>query len=110
MYRYTRNTPLDTGQVYGDIVRDGDLPASVIQKFLASGILVQEVTPPLSEIPTFEKRADELKMAGVVTITDLVQCDAAAVAKAVGKSATTIRRWQAEAMTWLAPDRQPKRG
>lgn len=104
MYRYVRHTPLDTGHKYGDILKDGDLKQKVIDKFLASGILVRITTPPLSEIPDFEKRSVLLIKAGIETIEDLTEANPNQVAKKIRKSVSTVRRWQSEAMKWLVPD------
>lgn len=103
MYRHVRYTPLDTGHKYGDILKDGDLKPKVIEKFLSAGILVRVLTPPLSEIPAFEKRFELLAKASVITIEDLTSADPGQVAKKIKKSAVTIRRWQSEAMQWLTP-------
>ena len=104
MYRYVRKTPLDTGIKYGDILKDDDLKEKTIKKFLVSGTLVRITTPPLSEIPTFEKRSQELIRVGIETIEDLTNANPNQVAKKTRKSVVTIRRWQSEAMQWLVPD------
>jgi len=109
MYRYTKQTPSATGQTYGSIVRDGDLPPNAIKKLLAKGILVREVTPPLSEIPNFEDRAKQLAKAGVITVTDLVETDVKTTAKKIRKSQSTIRRWQMDAIQWLSPEPEVKK-
>lgn len=107
MYRYVKRVPLDTGHKYGDILKDGDLSKKTIEKFLRSGILVKVSSPPLSEIPAFEERGEILAPVGVVKISDLAEANPTELAKKVHKSASTIRRWQHEAMRWLAPD-EPK--
>lgn len=104
MYRYVRRTPLDTGHKYGDILRDGDLKPATIEAFLASGILVRISTPPLSEIPTFEKRCELLAQANIITVADLIKANPGQTAKKTKKSVSTIRRWQSEVMQWLMPD------
>jgi hypothetical protein len=106
MYRYTRKVPLTTGQQYGAVIRDGDLKPKVIEKFLATGTLIKISTPPLSEIPAYEKRSKELLKASIQTIEDLIECNATEVAKKLNKSTVTIRRWQSEAMQWLMPERK----
>lgn len=103
MYRYVRKTPLDTGHKYGSILRDGDLKEKTINKFLESGTLIRVSTPPLSEIPAFETRSKLLAKASIETVEDLIKANPNQVAKKVIKSAATIRRWQSEAMEWLAP-------
>lgn len=108
MYRWIRQTPLDTGHKYGDVLKDGDLPAKSIARFLETGSLVRVSSPPLAEIPAFEERAETLEPAGVVMISDLVEANATELAKKINKSASTVRRWQSEAMQWLAPDQIKK--
>jgi hypothetical protein len=109
MYRYVRHTPLDTGHKYGDILKDGDLKPETIRLFLSTGTLIQVSSPPLSEIPAFEKRAVELAEFNIITVKNLAEADAVILARKIGKSATTIRRWQTEAMQWLQPDRPKKK-
>ncbi len=103
MYRYVRHTPLDTGHKYGDVLTDGVLSPTVIEKFLESGILVRITTPPLSEIPSFEKRFTLLSRANINTIEDLTKANPKQVSKLILKSAATVRRWQIEAEGWLRP-------
>jgi hypothetical protein len=97
MYRLTRRTPLSTGQRQGDIIQDGDLKGKTIQKFLATGTLVRVSTPPLTELPDWEKRAGLLEKAGIITIQDLIEASPAQLVRATKKARTTVRRWQAEA-------------
>lgn len=104
MYRYVRRVPLDTGHKYGDIIKDGDIPDKSIRRFLESGTLVKVSTPPLSEVPAFEDRVATLEAVGVVMISDLVQANPSQLAKKIRKTAATVRRWQHEAVRWLAPD------
>ncbi len=104
MYRYVRQTPLDTGHKYGSILKDGDLKEKTISKFLKTGTLVKITTPPLSEIPNFDKRSKLLAKVNIDTIEDLISANANEVAKKIKKSAITIRRWQSEAMQWLVPN------
>lgn len=103
MYRYVRQTPLDTGHKCGDILKDGDLKPETIKLFLEKGTLVRVTTPPLTEIPKFEKRVEALARADILTIDDLVMANPTKVAKKVLKAQSTIRRWQAEAMAYLSP-------
>ena len=109
MYRYVKQTPLDNGIRYGSIIKDGDLSPKTTEKFLANGMLVEEITPPLSEIPAFEQRAAVLNKAGIETLQDLIEADASQAAKKAKKSVTTFRRWQLEAMAWLAPEPQQEK-
>lgn len=106
MYRMVRHTPLSSGQKYGDIIRDGELSPATIQKFLTSGTLVRVSTPPLSELPQWEKRPElaALARANVITIEDLMRADENKLAKVIKKSARTIRQWQEEATQWLNPE------
>lgn len=104
MYRYVRKIPSSKGHKYGDVLKDGDLKARTIEILLAKGTLVRVTTPPLTEIPNFEGRARQLVAAGITTIEDLAEADAKKTAKVIHKSPSTIRRWQSEAMEWLAPN------
>ena len=53
--------------------------------------------------------AVELAKLNIITVKNLAEADAVVLARKIGKSATTIRRWQAEAMQWLQPDRPKKK-
>jgi hypothetical protein len=86
MYRYVRHTPLDTGHKYGDILKDGDLKPETIRLFLSTGTLIQVSSPPLSEIPAFEKRAVELAEFNIITVKNLAEADAVILARKIGKS------------------------
>jgi hypothetical protein len=97
MYRLTRRTPLSTGQRQGDIIQDGDLKPKTIQIFLVSGTLVRVSTPPLTELPGWEKRAELLKKAGIITIQDLLEASPTGLVRQTKKSRTTVKRWQIEA-------------
>lgn len=110
MYRYVRHTPLETGQKYGDIIKDGELSASAVQRFLASGTLVHVSTPPLSEIPNWDKRAETLAGVGVITLADLIKADTTGLAKKLKKPGRIIKQWQDEALAWLSPPPQNKSG
>jgi len=110
MYRMTKQAPLQTGQKYGDIIRDGELSPGTIQALLARAILVRVSTPPLSELSEcWEKRARKLNKAGIVTVEDLAQANVNKTAKVVSLSPRTIRRWQQEAIDYLNP-KKPKKG
>lgn len=112
MYRMIRHTPLSSGQKYGDILRDGDLSARVIDKLLQSGTLVRVSTPPLSELPQWEKRPELAALARVhvITIEDLIRADENKLAKVIKKSVRTIRQWKEEATQWLNPELPEENG
>jgi len=112
MYRMVRHTPLSSGHKYGDIIRDGELSPATIQKFLASGTLVRVSTPPLSELPQWEKRPElaALARANVITIEDLIRANETELAKAIRKSVRTIRQWKDEVMVWLNPEPPKENG
>lgn len=109
MYRMTRNTPLSTGQRYGDIIRDGDLKPATISRMLESGTLVQIDTPPLSELPEWDKRAEMFSRAGIVTIQDLLEADVVGLARQLKRSVRQVKQWQDEAMAWLTLPSQDKK-
>lgn len=106
MYRMTRQTPLSTGQKYGDIIRDGELKSETIEKMLASGTLVKITTPPLSELPILEEQSERLAKVGVVTIDDLIEANPTLLGKKVKKSMVTIEKWQKQALKFLEPDKK----
>jgi hypothetical protein len=103
MYRYVRHVPLATGQKYGDIIKDGDLKQSVIDKMLASGTLVKISMPPLTELPHWESRAKILNAANVTTVSDLLLADVDNLAKKLKKPVKIIKNWQDEVTAWLRP-------
>lgn len=103
MYRMVRHTPLSTGQKYGDIIRDGDLNPAVIQKMLSSGTLLRVNTPPLSELPEWDKQAGLLAGTNVLTIRDLLDVDVNELARKIKRPARIIKQWQDEALAWLNP-------
>lgn len=103
MYRMVKHTPLSTGQKYGDIIKDDELSSSTIQKMLSSGTLVRVSTPPLSELPEWEKRADILVRAEIITVTQLLEANVTELAKAIKKPVKIIKQWQDEALAWLTP-------
>jgi hypothetical protein len=104
MYRLTRRTPLSSGQKQGDIIQDGDLKQTTILKMLSTGTLVRVSTPPLSELPGWEERAKLLAKAGVITVQEFIEADRQKLARVAKKTATTIRRWQAEARKAIEPE------
>ena len=108
MYRWNRLTPSDKGHKKGQIIHDEDLKPESIALFLTTGTLVKVSTPPLSEIPAFEKRAELLEPVGIITIEDLVEANPSTTGKKIKKAAVTIRRWQSEAMKWLEPPKEKK--
>ena len=104
MYRMVkRSTPLATGQKYGDIIRDGELKPEVINRLLRGGTLVRVSTPPLSELPDWDRQAEILAKVGVRTISELAEYDAIKLAKEVKKPVRIIKQWQDEALAWLNP-------
>jgi hypothetical protein len=98
-----RRTPLSTGQKYGDIIKDGELSPNTIARMLESGTLVRVATPPLSELPDWDKRAGTLAMAGVFTVTQLIEANVSNLAKSIKRPAKIIKQWQDEAIAWLNP-------
>lgn len=106
LYRLTRRTPLSTGQKYGDIIREGDLSARVLRIMLETGTLIRVSTPPLSELPGWERRSDVLARAGVSTVEELIQAQPEEIAAKVKKSARTIRRWQEESAKFIKSNSQ----
>lgn len=110
MYRMTRNTPLATGQRYGDIIKDGDLKPHVIARLLESGTISRISTPPLTELPNWESRAEILVKGEVVTIQDLIDADSTALARKVKKPVRIIKQWQDEALAWLNPPKKDNSG
>lgn len=105
-----RHTPLSSGQKYGDILRDGELSSTTIQKMLDSGTLVRVSTPPLSEVPEWEKRAELLVVTGIVTLEHLIKADTLELAKKLKRPARIIKQWQDEALAWLNPPPQNQSG
>lgn len=103
MYRMVKHTPLSTGQKYGDIIKDGELSANTLARMLASGTLVRVSTPPLSELPEWEKRADILAIANIFTVSHLLEADVSNLARSIKKPAKIIKQWQDEALAWLNP-------
>jgi hypothetical protein len=104
MYRWTRRTPLDTGHKYGDIIRDGELGAKSIRRFLASGSLVPVSSPPLSEVPgRWDPYLDDLSGAGIEDLKTLLDTGPKELASSIGKSIRTVKRWQADAEKALKP-------
>lgn len=111
MYRMVRHTPLSSGHKYGDILKDGDLSATTIQRFLASGTLVRVSTPPLFELPgEWEKRSDILAKVEIITVQNLIEADAPDLAHKIKRPARIIKQWQDEALAWLNPPSQNKSG
>lgn len=102
MYRYTRRTPLATGQKYGAIIRDGELPAHIIERFLASGTLVRMELPPLAVLPDgWQERTRLLGSANIFTIGDLLGADERQLSRAIKVKPKVIKEWKTEAEQWL---------
>lgn len=103
MYRMVRHTPLSTGHKYGDIIKDGELAPATMTRMLASGTLVRVSTPPLSELPEWDRRAAALALAGVFTVSHLIEANVSNLARSTKKPAKIIKQWQDEALAWLNP-------
>lgn len=102
MYRYTRRTPLATGQRYGSIIRDGELPTHIIEAFLKSGTLVRMELPPLAVLPDeWEERRELLAVVNILTIGDLLDANERQLSKAIKRPPKIIREWKTEAERWL---------
>jgi len=108
LYRWTKRTPSSTAPpiVYGEVIRwdDSRLKSEIRDKLIASGTLAEVSTPPLSELPAWEERAEALITVGVVTISDLVAVGERELAKALKRTPKTIRDWKSEAARWLNPE------
>jgi hypothetical protein len=106
IYRVLR--PLTTGQQAGDVIDGGRLRAEAIEKLLEIGALEVVTAPPLAELPHWEVRAQKLKAAGVLTITDLLDTQDQELAEAVKhKTTRVVKRWKREAREWLtAPNKE----
>jgi len=105
MYRYTRHTPLSTGQKYGAIIKDSDLPAHIIERFLTSGTLIKMELPPLAVLPdNWQERRDILATANIFTIGDLLAADDKKLGRAIQKTPKVIKTWKSEAEQWLNPE------
>jgi hypothetical protein len=108
LYRWTKRTPAGTTPPikYGEVIRAGDsrLKAEARDQLIKSGTLAAVTTPPLSELPDWEERAETLQRVGVVTIADLLAVNVAGLAKSLKRTPRTIRDWQSEAERWLNPE------
>ena len=105
-----RNTPLNSGHRYGDLISDTEMKSRVIEALLANNIIVQASTPPLSELPGWEKRAEKLETVGIITIQNLLDTEPAEIAILLGyKRHSHIAKWQDNAREWIAGTVKPKR-
>ena len=105
-----RNTPLNSGHRYGDIISDTEMNSRVIEALLANNIITRASTPPLSEVPGWEKRAEKLEVVGIVTIENLLETEPKEIAKLLGyKRHSHIAKWQDNAREWIAGEVKPKR-
>jgi hypothetical protein len=108
LYRWTKRTPAGTTPPikYGEVIRANDarLKAEARDQLIKSGTLAPVTTPPLSELPGWEERAETLQRVGVITITDLLAVNVAGLAKSLKRTPRTIRDWQSEAERWLNPE------
>lgn len=103
MYRLTRRTPLATGQKYGAIIRNGELPAHIIEAFLKSGTLVKMELPPLAVLPDeWQERRELLATVNIHTIGDLLDAKEREVSKAIKRPPKIIKEWKTEAERWLS--------
>jgi len=106
LYRVLR--PLSTGHEVGQLV-DGDR-FKYIDALLENRALSPVSTPPLSELPAWETRAEKLAEVGIVTIQDFLDADDDVLKEAFNyKTMRTINKWKQELQHWLVMDEPPNK-
>ncbi len=83
----------DTFYLRGDIVKDDLFSEDALRKLLAVGAIAPVNAPPLAEIAGWEKKAKKLEAIGVSDVTQFIEADPSALAKALKVSRATILRW-----------------
>ena len=99
---------LDTGHKPGQLVDGGRFKH--LDKLVAAKALAEVASPPLSEVPGWTTRAEQLKPHGVVTIADFLEADDGTLKEAFNhKTTRSITRWREELKGWLVVDEPRKR-
>jgi len=109
IYRVITHTPLSTGQVYGDIIMDGQLRPSTVAGLLTNNKIAAVATPPLAELPGWAKRAEKLAAIDIITAQDFLDADVEKIRGQVNMRGTfAIEKWKEEVKGWLKVSILPK--
>jgi hypothetical protein len=111
LYQVVKQTPLSTGQRYGDVVSGDRFQPATLDRLVAGGVLTAIQTPPLSVLPGWSRRAEKLAGAGVHTVEQLLDMDDAKLATLFNQRGTkNARRWKEEAAAFLKLPDKPIKG
>lgn len=85
----------------GELTRLAHLNAEQIAKLMNVGAVAPIAAPPLAELPEWAIRAGKLAKLGITDVEQLLEVDAAQVAKTLRVKVETARQYQRDAEQWL---------
>lgn len=107
LYRVLRK--LSTGHEKGDLV-DGSR-FKQLEVLVGAGALSAVKPPPLSELPGWTTRAEQLEPYNIITVNDFLEADDELLREALNyKTLRNINRWRGELKEWLVVDGPKKTG
>ena len=102
LYRVLKD--LSTGQVREDIVEGNCFKQRILEALIKNNANAPIRSPPLSEIPAWNARAEILEKCGIVTVNDFLCADDEILKQAFNyKTTRTINKWKKELRQWILP-------
>jgi len=97
IYRVIKRTPLNTGHVYGQVVRGNVFKnQKMVDALVYKKVLAEVNSPPLSEFPGWTLKSSKLAKIGIETVNDFLSKDSDELAEELGYKTRTIDKWKKE--------------
>ena len=105
LYRVHVNIALGTETlVPGQLVPESRFKSTALAALVRRGALSMVSAPPLAMMPgAWQASTNALAGNGILTVADLIEANASALAAALGVEANVVTKWQTEAQSWLRP-------
>lgn len=98
------------GVLYAGSISDlGWLSAEQVGRLMAVGAISRPATPPLAVLPGWKLRAGRLQQVGIMTVSDFLEADPAAVAEHMEVKSETVDKWRESAMNAVIISAPPPR-
>lgn len=94
--------PLSTGHIPGQVVDAGAFKDGVVPKLERAGAISIIKSPPLSELPGWQSRAEILNVHAIRTVEEFICTDSTRLKDIFNyKTTRTISKWKKELRNWV---------
>lgn len=93
-YRILSNLTLNDRIIKNNTVENLTLSDKSIGRLISNGHIALVSTPPLSELPMWELRAERLESLGITTGSQLLECDVVSTADSLSITVELLNQWK----------------